>query len=88
MDRIKLFEDMSNEKKIIHVQKMLIKAKAEYLKECDSRLADILDIWDYWAPWLIYRVRELEKDNEELLKELNTKRNSNLMDLMKEQGGD
>lgn len=54
----KLFIDMSPREKIDHIEKCLDKALPDVMDV--TCLADILDVWDYWAPYLIKRLRELE----------------------------
>lgn len=52
------FRTWPKEKQLAHVKKQLELSYYEFIKSNSCPLADIVDVWDYWAPWL---VEELEK---------------------------
>lgn len=55
---VKLFDDMTRVEKLNHIEQCLNRAwPAVQELTC---LADIVDVWDHWAPYLISRLRELE----------------------------
>lgn len=58
---MKLFDDMMPAEKLDHCERC-IKEAYKLLRSWhpDVELADILDVWDYWTPYLISRLRELE----------------------------
>lgn len=47
----KLFENMTDQEKLNHTNDCCARALFE-LKKRGETLADILDVWDYWLPWL------------------------------------
>lgn len=49
-----------------HVKKMLKHSYEEFRKENPCPLADIVDVWDYWAPWLVAEVERLQEENKRL----------------------
>lgn len=57
-----LFEDKSPIEKIDHIEKCLAEALPEVMEV--TCLADILDIWDYWVPYMVSRLRTLESIRE------------------------
>lgn len=60
VQKVVLFDDKTNTEKLAHVEKCLDKAYREFCAENPCPLADIVDTWDYWCPWLISRIKELE----------------------------
>lgn len=56
-----LFDDMTPLGKIDHIEACLADALVHLQAECGPvYLANILDVWDYWGPYMIKRLRELE----------------------------
>lgn len=56
-DYSKLFDAMTDVEKLAHVKKYCALAKVEVEAE-GICLADILDVWDFWLPWLYEKVGE------------------------------
>jgi len=46
-------------KQFEHVKKQLKHSYEEFKAENPCPLADIVDVWDYWAPWLVKEVERL-----------------------------
>ena len=61
----KPFDDMSPSEKLEHIKKCVKEAKEETLKI--TYLADILDVFDFWIPYLINQV-EQKLDKEDIKK--------------------
>lgn len=58
---MKLFADMSPAEKLEHCKRSIASGYEHLQAEHGPvRLADIHDVWDYWAPYLIQRVERLE----------------------------
>lgn len=55
---MKLFADMTPIQKLDYIDKCMTNALPE-VKDVTC-LADILDVWDYWVPYLLNRCRKLE----------------------------
>ena len=55
----KLFDDMTFSEKLAHCKKMF--CETEILADNETTLADIHDIFDYWAPWMF---EQLDRLNE------------------------
>lgn len=53
------FDEMNPQQKLEHVKKCMAEALVE-LKAANIHLADILDVWDYWVPYLIERLEKAE----------------------------
>jgi hypothetical protein len=53
------FEEMTPIQKLDHIEKCMAEAHKDVLEL--TYLADILDVWDYWFPYLLGRLREIEK---------------------------
>ena len=53
-----LFEEMTRSQKIDHCEKMMAESLPEVKKV--TWLADILDVWDYWVPWMIEELRKTD----------------------------
>jgi hypothetical protein len=51
-----LFEDMNRSQKIDHIEKCMAEALPE-VREV-TYMAEILDVWDYWFPWMIEELRK------------------------------
>ena len=56
------FNEMSEKEKVLHIERLMEKSYPQ-VQEL-TYLADILDVWDYWVPYLITRLRYLEEKNE------------------------
>lgn len=58
---MKLFDDMTPTEKIDHCERC-IKGAYEHLQAEHGPvfLASILDVWDYWTPYMVGRLRKLE----------------------------
>lgn len=57
----KLFTDMSPAEKIEHCKRCIADAYEHLQAEHGPvHLADILDVWDYWTPYLLDRLTALE----------------------------
>lgn len=67
---MKLFEDMSFEQKMIHLEKCRLNALDCIANGEPSNLADICDWHDIWGPWLMSEVKSLTKENEILKAQL------------------
>ena len=59
-ERTKLFEDMNRAQKIEHIEKCCTEALNK-IRVRAIVLADILDVWDYWIPWLLDDVKKRRK---------------------------
>lgn len=58
---MKSFADMTPAEKVDHCERCIKSAYEELQNQHGPvELADILDVWDYWTPYLIDRVRKLE----------------------------
>lgn len=55
---MKIFVYLTPVEKIDHIEMMMANALPEVKRV--TCLADILDVWDYWAPYMIERMRKLE----------------------------
>lgn len=66
------FTTWSKPKQFEHVKKMLKHSYEEFKLENECPLADVVDVWDYWAPWLVSELEKawaaLEKINTDLKK--------------------
>ena len=58
-----LFEDMSDQRKLNHIKNCCDEALLEVRGITCS--ADILDVWDYWLPWLFEKTQEGISENNE-----------------------
>lgn len=58
--KMKLFDDLSPKEKIDHIEKMMQESFVDV--RGITCMAEIIDVWDYWVPYLIKRLRELEID--------------------------
>ena len=57
---MKLFKDMTPLQKIQHIERCMDETLPNVVEV--TSLADILDVWDYWVPYLIERCRKLEAE--------------------------
>ncbi len=57
------FKDMSREEKIAHVEWCCNHA-VKTLQEVHGPvfLADIMDVWDYWIPWMLSELKAQEAE--------------------------
>lgn len=60
------FDKMTDKNKLNHIYNLMLESKEIVFKE--TILADILDFWSYWMPWLFEYIGKLKTQNEELLK--------------------
>jgi hypothetical protein len=54
----KLFEDMSLDEKLAHIEKCQVEAVRCIGRGDPSQLADIADHIDYWGPWMLAQLRK------------------------------
>jgi hypothetical protein len=72
---MKLFDDMTFDEKLSHIESCRINGLEEINKGSPAQLADIADHLDYWEPWLLETIKVKQKVIEVLKKGIRENKN-------------